>query len=123
MIMGGAGNQQWSIPTPIGSRIAIGADGFTATADGIGNPIIPGVGHRSITGVGSAMAATAGCGVRTPFGVPRGFHGGGPPGIADGLPCLRGRSGTPVMAGGTAEGTSESDSILGWASIVTHSSR
>lgn len=68
------------------------------------------------------MAATAGYGVRTPFGVPRGFHGDGLQGIVVGLPCLQGRFGMSAMVGDTAEDMSESDSILGWASIVTHSS-
>ena len=82
------GSQLSSLRTTAGGLISIVAAGFTPIADGIGCPIIPGVGRRFIMAAGSNTRGSAGAGRPIAFGVRHGFAGGKAVIIVAGLHCL-----------------------------------
>src|SRR5207244_259952 len=67
-VMAAVGSRQSSPLTTHGSLILTEAAGFTPTAAGTGNPIIPGVGLHFTMAAGFAIPTWAGAGLLIPFG-------------------------------------------------------
>ena len=81
------------------------AIGCGRTRDGIGIPIIPGVGRHFITAVGFIIRADVGFGTPIVYGARHGFVGVRPRDIMDGLRCLLGHDFQLVLGGRSGDAT------------------
>jgi hypothetical protein len=118
-IMAGVGSRQSLSLIMAGVLTPMGGDGFIPMSGGTGNPIIPGVGHLSITEGGIAHLGSAGSGRQIIPGVRAGLRGDVQVRIADGRLCLHAHMCVPGLASVTGGATLVSISALDWDTSTT----